>query len=329
MAEHTALALDDPQAPPPPQQQQAGPAITCPHCGAPVKYAAVDVIPPHNDTDATLNKPPMPDPNLDEGGAPDAVEACGDKMNEEAALDDDASLFEKSTGESDPSIEHVIDKTQGVEASDDAALEDSVEADEAALGDAPTVDMAPQGKAKSLSATPRAGSSPTSAQKMSDATMKELRELREATARLEKRNALNERNEQIRKGRALLQRGLHEGKLTPKMLGTPQKPTHTRRFAMRDPAGFASWLAKEAPIVVEFRERGTAKEVENAGAFQLSENIDKLAREKMKADDSLDYKSATMRVLSENPRLQNDYDHEMSQNGPREIKATSLRTGVR
>jgi hypothetical protein len=195
--------------------------------------------------------------------------------------------------------------------------------------------MRPAPKAKAMAGVklppkPPAAKPPAAAGAAPPAVMRELRRLREATARLEKDNALSERREQIRKGRALLQRGLREGKLTPRMIGSPQKPTHTRSFAMRDPKGFAQWLAKEAPVVVEFRERGTTQAEDANSAPAQAMSIDKLARALMEKDANLDYSTATRQVLESNRSLSERYDRAVSGNaGPREIRVVSNRSGVR
>lgn len=324
-----ALALDD----------TGGAAITCPHCGAPVKYSAP--VSEQSDPQSAVM-----DMDSEEGAGegdtliPDAP--LGDQLD--AGNSGEEELMEKSTGSTGSAgTKEVIEKTSSMEASEDVAADDTVATDEdAALDEEAALDEgasqpqvpSPDGaKPKQSSAAP---ARPAPAANMNVATLHEqnaqlaaeLRQLREEASRLERENAVHEQRERVRQARSLLQRGLKEGKLTPKQIGTPQEPTITRQFALRDPAGFAQWLEKEAPVVVDYAERGTSVVVENAGAYGLAEQVDKMARERMTANPSLDYKNATLRVLSENPRLQQQYDQEMSAAGPREITATSNNSNV-
>lgn len=337
--------------------KKAAPAITCPHCGAPVKYSADDGGGGAGDADGDAGGDAM-----DEGGGDaDALE----ELDDAPATELDEELAEASTDadtDGDAGIERTQKKAMPVAADDEAALDDT-DLDEAALDDdggsdldeyggpsehgktadtsggADNPSFGKQGAAMKRGKMPQPGSvsaagvkvppkSPAKGAAPPPVPMRERR-LLAAAARLEKRLALRERRDRIRAVRAMLQRGLREGKLTPRMIGTPQKPTMTRRFAFRDPKGFKAWLDKEAPIVVEFKERGTAHEVKDSNAMQLSENIDRMAKDKMKADSALDYKTATMRVLSENARLREDYEREMSRNDARQVTVVSTASAIR
>lgn len=337
-----AVAMDD----------KSAAAITCPHCGAPVKYAAADM----DDADASMD---------DAGGDADALEELDDAAGGEGLEEmDDAGgeLAEPSTDaddDGDASTDATADST-GLDADEaalddvaaddvaaddgDAALDDDVAADDgvAAAGVAKPNQVAPKPGAvvakkmagvKVPKPAPKIGpgqgaAPPPAAPQMDEASLAEMRRLSERLAKYERQQEVDARKMQVRQGRALLSRGLREGKLTPRMIGTPQKPTETRRFAMRDPKGFSRWLAKEAPIVVEFRERGTTQAEAPDSAASTAAIVDTQAKALQAKDSSLDYKTATLKVLESNRSLSERYDREMSGAGPREVSAISRDSAV-
>lgn len=353
---------------------QAG-TISCPHCGAPVKYATPD--------------PPAPPADGDDGDAMDGGAGAMDELDDAAAgleeMDDaGGELMEPSTDaddDGDPSVSNLVKKTESVDADDvpdsadgaamddvaaDDVAADEVSADDVAADDVAADDVAaddavaaaamvkPQVPAPKSGAVvakkmagvkvpkpapkvgPGQGAAPppaAPAPKMNgpaapapSAAMREMRRMSERLATLEQREEVAAKQRRARVALSLLRRGLKEGKLTPKMI---QPGKETRKFAFRDPKGFARWLAEEAKVVVDYRERGTVKGETQDSAASTAASIDQRARAMMERDKSLDYKTATVNVLSENRQLAERYDREMSGTGPREIKAISSRTSVK
>lgn len=371
------VAMDD-------SDKKAAPAITCPHCGAPVKYLADDgggadmEDVPSEDMEELDDQADAPADAMDEGGGDaDALE----ELDDDVAAEEMEELAETSTDadtDGDPSIKRTNKKAQGVDAEelDDVAADD-VAADEVAADDdaaqeldddvaaaasagqpvgnaqgkakkfagiKPPVATAPKPGAKvqqvrkpTVAPNPKSVVAPGGKTAMDDDTAlreqkrdRQVRRLMEATAKMEKRLAEQAARQRRIAGLRLLAKGLREGKLTPRMIGNKDRMTHTRRFALSDPRGFAAWLDKEAPITVEFRERGSAATTEEAPvAATAAAQIDALVRRKMQSDSQLSYGQATNLVVAENRQLAERYDQAMGVTVSREVQAESSKTNIR
>lgn len=149
----------------------------------------------------------------------------------------------------------------------------------------------------------------------------EVLSLKESTAKLEKELALRETQDRTRDGLSQLDRGLRAGKITRKQIGTDEVPTFTRKFALSDPKGFAEWLDKEAATVVDYVERGAAEEPQTT-TVALAEKIHASATTKLdemkKSNPNATYGDAVRAVNTEQRSLAESYDKAMSTpNGPR------------
>lgn len=279
-------------------------SISCPHCGAPVKYQAA----------------PLPD------GGDDASGDDTDDAGAEGLDDSDDGAIPDATGHGAEALEDLDDASAG-EGMDDAGAEGLDEAG----GDADALDElddqpAPPAPAAAAMAglkpvkpavPPPPGAKP--AAPMPPKPPVNPAALREQVRQLSEKNSITEkalRRIQIRERRRfaeqLLSRAVRAGKVTPKLVGSVDRPGWARSFAWRDPKGFQLWL-RGAPQLVDFSERTTTKAEQPQGnAVALSERVSTLATQKMKADAKLTFSEATKQVFAENRALADQYDRQQS-----------------
>lgn len=311
-------------------------SITCPHCGAPVKYIEASAAPPMAAAPGGAAAPPAapgakaPAPAFDPSQAPAAgMDEAGGDADALDELDEDGELMEKTTDtDGDPSMQRVISKTQEVSAADDD-VDPTIDS-----GD-PNVESSDAGQPQRPS--PAAASMADRKPKvvsMSDRKLKDLedqvRQLSEKNSETEKALKAFQARERAQAAERALAKALRDGKINRRLIGTTETPGWARSFALRDLAGFTEWL-KNAPTIVDTTEHGTARaNDESVGTMKMAEQIDKLAKDKMKVDGKLDYVSATRMALSENPSLATQYDREMSAaNGPQVVQAISSHTSIK
>lgn len=281
-------------------EQPAPPALTCPHCGAPVKHHVAESAPPaapaEGDDKVSLEQE-MTEP-IDNADADD-----------EEALDDDAA--------------------EGLDG------EGSTELDEA-NGDADSLDLGDMLPVKDDESEVMP---PATAMREKPAQSRSLRETRleEQVRQLSERAAAAERKlkvaqQQERRGLAeqLVRDGLRQGKLTPKLIGTWQKPGWALSEAYSRPKAFKEWLRTTAPVLVDLEERGTGKEPENVTVANTAARINELAMSEITKHPGLSYADAVRRVQTEHRSLAEAYDREMSRPaGEVTVRALSDRTAIR
>lgn len=289
------------------QPQHTGAPITCPHCGAPVRYAQTDPV-----------APPAEGMPVDGAAVPPDASAAPPEAAPPAAAPQDG--MEEGGGDAD-GLENLDDKEHEMsETNSDASTEGVLEVtamSDAASETAAAVEAAEQPQDPSVAA------------KEVDRLQAEIRRLSAANASLEQQVAMKESAAKADKVEALFARGLKEGKLTPKMIGSDDSPTETRRFAFRDPDAFDKWLSNEAQPIVEFGERGSADASERDSSAGLAMTVHERAVAMREQDKTLDYATATRRVLATDRALSERYDAAMSGAGPQQVSVVSRESGVR
>lgn len=308
-------------------------AITCPHCGAPVKYQ-VEAAPGAEDMKDAPPKPPPhaapPPPAAAPPAPPHAappaakVPPAADKLDEGGGDADALEELDDKVPMPPPQLADVPAPEM-----DDAPAAEMIEP---ASGDKshPANDAAKTQELDDSSAQPK-----TPVVAASEA--REISKLREQVRQLSDKNAVTEkalkdvqRVQRREVAEQLTSRGLREGKLTPKLIGTWQKPGWALAEAYNRPKSFDSWLRNTAPIVVDLSERGTGKDaLAEAASHALADRIDRLAKEKVAANPKLSYADAVRSVNVEHRALADEYDREMSVGSERTTSVSSSASAIR
>lgn len=322
-------------------------AITCPHCGAPVKHVPPAAAPPAApDGDELSAAPPHPPaappppkhvPPPPHAAAPPVPEGSGDAD----ALDDmplppaAPEMTEDPTGPSTPGAKDTLESAEEMTTAFDDTMPEL--ADPAALAEQPE-EPAPA-VATSMSGVKVPARPPEDEPTMHPTTEPtKMRELQEQVRQLSEKNALTEkalkdsqRKERRRTAYAFMQLGLKEGKLTPVLIGSWAKPGWALAYALKDAVGFERWLKDTAPILVDLRERGTGHEPGvSAGSVAAAEQIHQLALKEQVTNPKLTYGDATRSVIA-NPThraLAEKYDRETSSRST-DSQATEIVSGDR
>lgn len=279
--------------------------ITCPHCGAPVKYATAPA------PEAPVDEPPAdgPAPLEEGGGDADAVE-------EMAAPSVDQPIPPPAPEMDDAPAAEMIEPASGPKTDSTSATADQAESMEAAEGQ------------------------PKEPKPAVSTSMSEVKQLREQVRQLNEKNTITEkalkdvqRRQRRQVAHQLTQRGLREGKLTPKLIGSWEKPGWALAEAYNRPKGFDHWLRETAPILVDMSERGTGKDPDavSTETVGLADQLDRLATDMVKANPGMVYADAMRRVNAspDGRRLAERYDRAMSLGHDRVEQVTSAKSAAR
>lgn len=316
-------------------------AITCPHCGAPVKH--VPAAPPTTAPPAAAAPPGAPHPkkpgdDLADPPAPPAAPPVPEGGGDADALDDmplpiAPAMTEDAAGPTTPGAKDTLTSAEDME----TAFADDVMpplAEPTALAEPETP--------KPAVATSMAGEKVATRPPEAEPTMvpttepTKMRELQDQIRQLSEKNAITEKalkevqqKERRRNAYALVKVGLSEGKLTPVLIGTWQKPGWALSYALKDAPGFERWLKETAPIVVDLKERGTGHESGvSVGSVAAAEQINALALQEITANPKLTYGDATRKVIANpaNRALAERYDRDT--NGAPEARPTEVVSNV-